>query len=348
MNFPEAAIKLNDGQKAALDLDRDLLVMAGAGAGKTEVLGLRILALLEHGRAKIKDIVAFTFTNKAAAEMRERVQLKLMQRISELTKEGEVTRRDLLMQARRDFDQNKISTMHSFCQRLLNEYAWEVGLEPSAPLLDDRQQKQTRDAAARRVMLHTDADAEPEVAAALQQLGRVVKPASLGDALKQIIQNRDDLIPAIANAAAVWKDSDTEIERRQEKHWNLVVEAFDKVVAVIETINWGEVAAAKDGDKLKEAAINVRDLFHKPDAIMELLNADNPLLTKGKSPRSFGKAGVKTRWDNEEALKNCRQKMTEVAEVASEFFKPLLHLMFDPGHELHVGESLISLNTLSA
>ncbi|MEE9311923.1 MAG: UvrD-helicase domain-containing protein, partial [Planctomycetota bacterium] len=146
MNIPEAAKTLNDGQKAALDLDRDLLVMAGAGAGKTEVLGLRILALLEHGRARIQDIVAFTFTNKAAAEMRERVQLKLMQRIAELTEEGEVTRRDLLMQARRDFDQNRISTMHSFCQRLLNEYAWEVGLEPNAPLLDERQQKQTRDA----------------------------------------------------------------------------------------------------------------------------------------------------------------------------------------------------------
>ena len=348
MNIPEATETLNDGQKAALDLDRDLLVMAGAGAGKTEVLGLRILALLEHGRARIQDIVAFTFTNKAAAEMRERVQFKLMQRIAELTEVGEVTRRDLLVQARRDFDQNHISTMHSFCQRLLNEYAWEVGLEPSAPLLDERQQKQTRDAAARRVMLHTDAETEPEIAAALKQLGRVVKPVSLSDALKRIISNRDDMIPAIAAAAAVWRDADSEIKRRQEKHWQMIVDAFDEIVAVIETINWGEVAAAKDGDKLKEAAINVRDVFQKPETIVVLLDGDNPILTKGKSARSFGKAGAKTRWSNEKALIDCRLKMTEISTLTSDLLKPFLHLMFDPDHEQHVGESLISLNTLSA
>ena len=84
MKSPAAVVKLNDDQRAALDLGRDLLVMAGAGAGKTEVLGLRILALLEHGLANIQEIVAFTFTKKAAAEMRERVQAKLIERIAEL------------------------------------------------------------------------------------------------------------------------------------------------------------------------------------------------------------------------------------------------------------------------
>ncbi|UFU03871.1 DNA helicase PcrA [Ruania suaedae] len=106
---------LNPQQKAAVEhAGGQLLIIAGAGSGKTRVLTHRIAHLLATGRARPGQILAITFTNKAAAEMRERVAELVGPRASVMW----------------------VSTFHSACVRILRREAKTLGLRSSFSIYD--------------------------------------------------------------------------------------------------------------------------------------------------------------------------------------------------------------------
>ena len=112
---------LNPEQKKAVEcVDGPVLVLAGAGTGKTRVLTSRIAHLVSSGLAYPSEILAVTFTNKAANEMRERVQKILTRPIEGLW----------------------LGTFHSLCVRILRRHAELVDLETNFTILDtDDQQR---------------------------------------------------------------------------------------------------------------------------------------------------------------------------------------------------------------
>jgi len=107
------------------DLDTTLFVEAGAGAGKTRSLVERVVALVERG-SKITEIAAITFTEKAAAELRQRIRCVLAERDTDCARE-----------ALHALDHAPIGTLHSFARRLLNDYPIEAGLPPGFGVLDE-------------------------------------------------------------------------------------------------------------------------------------------------------------------------------------------------------------------
>lgn len=119
--------------RAALDHSKSRCVTAGAGTGKTHVLVQKYISLIETG-VNFSEILALTFTEKAAGEMKVRVR----QAIAE--KEGE--RWDAV---RDEFMWAKISTFHSFCASVLREFPIEAGVAPSFTVLDERQAFRLRD-----------------------------------------------------------------------------------------------------------------------------------------------------------------------------------------------------------
>lgn len=109
-----------------------LFVEAGAGTGKTTALVSRILALVREG-VPISQIAAITFTEKAAAELSERVRKHLEHE----AETGSEQHRQLYTEAIRDLDQAAIQTLHSFAMRILSLYPLEAGLPPRIRLRDE-------------------------------------------------------------------------------------------------------------------------------------------------------------------------------------------------------------------
>lgn len=129
------APKLEPAQaRAAYTLDRHISVTAGPGAGKTMVLVERYLHILREKKpSSIDQIVAITFTNRAANEMRERLRKALDSLLATATG----TDRVRWMRYKRTLDGAVITTIHGFCMRLLREFPVEAGLDPQFVLLDE-------------------------------------------------------------------------------------------------------------------------------------------------------------------------------------------------------------------
>lgn len=120
-------------ERAATTFDRHLVVTAGAGAGKTRVLITRVMGLLEQGLAELDQVVALTFTNKAALEMKERLRQALEEAAAAASGEQAV----LWERRKRDLEQARITTIHSFCTQLLREYPVEAEVDPQFSVLEE-------------------------------------------------------------------------------------------------------------------------------------------------------------------------------------------------------------------
>ena len=111
---------LNDKQyEAVVNTDGPCLVIAGAGSGKTKVLTHKIAYLLEEKDVKPWNILAITFTNKAANEMKERVG-------------------NLVGEAAKDM---WIGTFHSICVKILRRFIDRIGFEHSFVIFDTSDQR---------------------------------------------------------------------------------------------------------------------------------------------------------------------------------------------------------------
>ncbi len=120
--------------RAARDLDRSFCVEAGAGTGKTRLLVERFLSIVASGRAKAPEIVALTFTEKAAGEMKIRIRREIERRLAERNRSEDERR--LLAGALEDLERSPISTIHSFAASILREYPIEAGVDPGFAQLD--------------------------------------------------------------------------------------------------------------------------------------------------------------------------------------------------------------------
>src|ERR1035437_9180027 len=115
--FEEEYKKLNKAQKEAVDaIDGPVMVVAGPGTGKTQILALRIGNILKKTDYGSSSILCLTFTNSAVKEMRERLRKYIGLEASKV----------------------KVSTFHSFGMDMLDKYYTVLGLDEKPELMDEK------------------------------------------------------------------------------------------------------------------------------------------------------------------------------------------------------------------
>ena len=122
--------------KIAEALDQNMMVLAGAGAGKTYALVQRMANAVQTGVVAVDQLSAITFTRKAAGEMRGRFFSELKSRAKKA--DGEDLNR--IQNALEKVDQSFIGTIHSFCGQLLRERPVEAGLPPDFSEVEEREE----------------------------------------------------------------------------------------------------------------------------------------------------------------------------------------------------------------
>ena len=126
-------------------LDETLVVEAAAGTGKTTALVRRMVRVLATGRCEMGGLVAVTFTEKAAGELKLRLRQELEKaRADETLAPGEPAALDAAL---RNLEEAQIGTIHGFCADLLKEHPVEAGVDPLFAVLTDDQSRRRYDEA---------------------------------------------------------------------------------------------------------------------------------------------------------------------------------------------------------
>ena len=129
-----SSFELTDVQReAALERGRDVVVTAGAGSGKTRTLVARYASLLSEG-FEPRRVIAITFTEKAAREMRSRVR-EAISKLIQAAQDGDERQLWLALSTR--MDSARIGTIHGLCAEILRAHPAEAGIDPRFDVLDE-------------------------------------------------------------------------------------------------------------------------------------------------------------------------------------------------------------------
>src|SRR5258705_933167 len=158
-------------------LDETLVVEAAAGTGKTTELVRRIVTMLAKGRADVTSIVAVTFTEKAAGELKLRLRQELED--ARIAAAGTPMVHLRLQEALQNLEEAHVSTIHGFCAELLRERPVEAGIDPLFTVLTEPQSQRCYDEAFAAWFQDVLKDAPEGVRRSLRRSSR---PVTGGDA----------------------------------------------------------------------------------------------------------------------------------------------------------------------
>jgi ATP-dependent helicase/nuclease subunit A len=200
---------------AAYEINKHISVTAGPGSGKTTVLVERYLHILREYSLSIDQIVAITFTNRAANEMRERLRTDLHHMLRIASEEE----RRRWINYKRTLDGAVITTIHGFCARLLREFPIEARVDPQFLLLDEHRAAMMLELTVEEVLSDFISGGHVEISRLTLGVGR----SRLAAALAQVYRDArgqglsfEDLALATARVHATEEDHARALEELDE------------------------------------------------------------------------------------------------------------------------------------
>ena len=293
----EPELELTDAQKDAVyTIDKNVAVSAGAGSGKTQVLSLRFLYILEKLgleaflaspsgdgalQAKAEQIMAVTFTKAAATQMRERIRKAMNKRIAKAEAAIDEDNNAKIVRFWRlqlkSLEKAHIDTLHSLCSKILRENPVDAGIDPQFRVAEDVEGKvfvkDTIVDFVRRGLRNGDQD--------ITKLAGIYGYQSLCDNLYSLYSKIEDIL-ADEQAKVRYSDAVAENENGQQAAQNLIKQIDHLIEKKDEVTNNGSEGRNKL-DKLAAAFEQIKgDLLQKKpsyDSCKEYFN--NLRLKKG-------------------------------------------------------------------
>lgn len=359
-------IRFTARQERAMTADRLLSVVAGAGTGKTAVLTERYVRILEHhlepdnGQvvARPDQIVAVTFTKKAAEQMRDRIRRKITKRIqaarqrhAEASRAGDTAGQDAAKSALRHWTRMRrllaeapITTIDGLANLIVREFGIEVGVDPDSTILDTVDEELLRDQTARDVLRSPPDDARD----ALGALYRMHDGRSVLETLKGLLGNRTHADQWAAHMKthepdAIFHDLAPALVPFDDAQADDILERLDHTLAPLAALPHDPASDDKRHTSIQVARTYQGaprdDLLEKATAIWRVLEhftsrSGTPSLYKGPSS-VLGAKSLWTDMDGDAFTKPLLAELNDVFEplidtfhgVPDEHDRQLLHIM---------------------
>jgi ATP-dependent helicase/nuclease subunit A len=321
-------------EKAVTDSAHAIAVTAGAGSGKTLSLVGRYLYLLEQG-LPIRSILAITFTEKAAREMRSRIRSALSHPQEELTakpakgskKEQEIDLGDLGVLRGSNIDSARIGTIHSLCAELLRSHPAEAGLDPAFEVLEEGLASALQSEAIDATLAWAATDAQSAA------LFESFKENELREILKSLLSRRLD-VKSLGTDATDLTDFHGNIQKEIRENLrnpsNPRTEKFSTdlssyLAAHLDSQIWTDslsvlrqYRSTSPEDKLELARQSVLAHWAEIQTSRASQQWDSVLVSLTVLRKSISTQGQKKNWDDIESL---RAAMTDLRDIYDEHLK---------------------------
>jgi len=296
-------MKATREQLLAQSADRHLAVTAGAGAGKTTVLVERFLHLLMNKRVDVRDITAITFTRKAASEMMSRVAATVEAMLAD---ESLKPRWEYIKRIRERLNSANISTIHSFCARLLRDFPIEAGVNPNFTELEEHRGVQLREEAIVTTLeawLEDDVDADNTEQLRRQHRARrvwnVFGKRGLQEALTEILSSAErfeelQMLYATRSDADLLTLRDTLLLPTILADVQRYAEALEQAVELVDTTQMG--AKSKTAQALNDALGKLAVVVRQSTALQAQLQSLLQNLRHGSLPEKTVHQSLQTIW----------------------------------------------------
>ncbi len=304
--------ELTKYQKEALRFDKHISLTANAGSGKTTVLAKRFVEILLHENISLNNIVAITFTEKAASELYTKIAKELDSRIPN----SDFTTKNRLESIRRNLVSAKISTIHSFCIDILKDFAPEAGIDANFLPIDARTSDELLEQSIDEIIIRNLKENNSDIKNLIRIFGN---KSQLTQKIKQLFSKRkstEKLIEkyysnSIENISA-WLQNNFEI-KFNDTFSDLIHELIEEISQL--NIIAGKYKSTEIFGEVNRLLVEVKSKNQLVEKFILIKNISDTLLKQDGKVRQQKYLSSEIYSENESLIENINQKFAELKRI---------------------------------